>query len=123
MVQIGNEITPGMLWNDGRVGGNFDTPQQWRNLGELLKAGVRGVRESCDAGDSVRIMIHLDRGGDNAACRWYFNNLMSQGVEFDVIGLSYYPWWHGTLNQVRANLNDLAARYSKDLIIMETAYP
>ncbi|MGH7455536.1 MAG: glycoside hydrolase family 53 protein, partial [bacterium] len=123
MVQIGNEITPGMLWNDGRVGGAFDTPQQWSNLGELIKAGVRGVRESCEAGDSVRLMIHLDRGGDNAACRWYFNNLLSQGVEFDVIGLSYYPWWHGTLNQVRANLNDLAVRYGKDLIVAETAYP
>jgi arabinogalactan endo-1,4-beta-galactosidase len=123
MVQIGNEITPGMLWNDGRVGGSFDTPRQWSNLGELIKAGVRGVRESCEAGDSVRIMIHLDRGGDNAACRWYFDNLLSQGVELDVIGLSYYPWWHGTLNQVRANLNDLAVRYGKDLVIAETAYP
>jgi arabinogalactan endo-1,4-beta-galactosidase len=123
MVQIGNEITPGMLWNDGRVGGSFDTPPQWKNLGELVKAGARGVRESCDAGDSVRIMIHLDRGADNAACRWYFNNLISQGVEFDVIGLSYYPWWHGTLNAVRSNLDDLAARFGKDLIIAETAYP
>ena len=123
MVQLGNEITPGMLWNDGRVGGNFETPQQWRNLGELLKAGVRGVRESCEAGDSVRIMIHLDRGGDNAACRWYFDNLISQNVAFDVIGLSYYPWWHGTLNAMRANLDDLALRYGKDLVIAETAYP
>jgi arabinogalactan endo-1,4-beta-galactosidase len=123
MVQIGNEITPGMLWNDGRVGGSFDTPQQWRNLGELIKAGVRAVHESCDASDSVRIMIHLDRGGDNAACRWYFDNLIAQGVAFDIIGLSYYPWWHGTLSAVRANLNDLAVRYGKDLIIAETAYP
>lgn len=123
MVQLGNEITPGMLWNDGRVGGNFDTTPQWSNLGELLKAGIRGVRESCAAGDSVRIMIHLDRGGDNAACRWYFDNLISQNVEFDVIGLSYYPWWHGTLSAVRANLDDLALRYGKDLVIAETAYP
>ena len=123
MVQLGNEITPGMLWNDGRVGGSFDTPQQWSNLGELLRAGIRGVRESCAAGDSVRIMIHLDRGGDNAACRWYFDNLISQNVAFDVIGLSYYPWWHGTLAAVRANLEDLALRYDKDLVIAETAYP
>lgn len=123
MVQIGNEITPGMLWDDGRVGGSFDTPQQWSKLGELIKAGIRGVRESCGAGDSVRIMIHLDRGGDNAACRWYFDNLLAQGVEFDIIGLSYYPWWHGTLNAVRANLDNLALRYGKDLVIAETAYP
>lgn len=123
MVQIGNEITQGMLWNDGFVGGSFDTPQQWSKLGELVKAGIRGVRESCNGGDSVRTMIHLDRGADNAACRWYFDNLISQGVEFDIIGLSYYPWWHGTLEQVRANLNDLGNRYGKELIIVETAYP
>ncbi|NUO80119.1 glycosyl hydrolase 53 family protein [candidate division KSB1 bacterium] len=123
MVQLGNEITSGMLWNDGRVGGNFNTSQQWRNLGELLKAGIRGVRESCASGDSVRILIHLDRGGDNAACQWFFDNLISQNVAFDVIGLSYYPWWHGTLSAVQANLNDLALRYGKDLVIAETAYP
>lgn len=123
MVQIGNEITPGMLWNEGRVGGAFDTPQQWQNLGELISAGIRGVRESCTAGDSVRIMIHLDRGGDNGTCRWFFDNLLAQDVEFDFIGLSFYPWWHGTLSQVAANLNDLASRYDKDLVIVETAYP
>ena len=123
IVQIGNEITPGMLWNDGRVGGSYDTPQQWENLGELISAGIQGVRESCDAGDSVRIMIHIDRGGDNGGCRWFFDNLESQNVEYDIIGLSFYPWWHGTLSQVEANLNDLAARYNKELIIVETAYP
>jgi arabinogalactan endo-1,4-beta-galactosidase len=124
-VQIGNEITQGMLWNDGRVGGSFDNPQQWSKLGELIKAGVRGVRESCEGGDEVRIMIHRDRGGDNAGSQWFFGNLISQGVDFDIIGLSYYPFYsgHGTLDQVRANLNDLAVRYNKDLIIVETAYP
>jgi len=123
MVQIGNEIISGMLWNDGRVGGAYDTPQQWKNLGELINAGIRGVRESCDNGDSVKIMIHIDRGGNNSASRWFFNNLLAQNVEFDIIGQSFYPWWHGTLNQVKANLNDLAVRYGKDIIIVETAYP
>jgi len=125
LVQIGNEITQGMLWNDGRVGGSFDNPQQWSKLGELIKAGVRGVRESCDGGDSVRIMIHRDRGGDNPGSQWFFGNLLSQGVDFDIIGLSYYPFYsgHGTLDQLRANLNDLASLYGKELIIAETAYP
>jgi len=123
MVQIGNEITPGMLWNDGRVGGAYNTSQQWSNLGELINSAIQGIRESCDAGDSVRIMIHIDRGGDNGGCRWYFDNLLDEGVEFDVIGLSFYPWWHGTLDDVQSNLNDLATRYGKDIIIVETAYP
>jgi arabinogalactan endo-1,4-beta-galactosidase len=123
MVQIGNEIISGILWNDGRVGGAYDTPQQWKNLGELINAGIRGVRESCDSGDSVLIMIHIDRGCNNSGCRWFYDNLLAQNVEFDIIGLSFYPWWHGTLNQVKANLNDLAVRYGKEIIIVETAYP
>jgi len=123
MVQIGNEITAGMLWNDGRVGGSYDTDTQWNQFSELLKAGIRGVRESCEQGDSVKIMIHIDRGGNNTASRWFFDNLFSKGVDFDIIGLSFYPWWHGTLTNLRNNLNDLATRYGKDLIVAETAYP
>ncbi len=123
MVQIGNEITPGMLWNDGRVSGSYNTPQQWRNFGELIQAAIRGVRESCTAGDSVRIMIHIDRGGDNSGSRWFFDNLLAQNVNFDIIGLSFYPWWHGTLNQLKANLSDLAGRYGKPMVVVETAYP
>lgn len=123
MVQIGNEITPGMLWNDGRVGGSYDTPQQWQQLGELIKSAIRGVRENCADGDSVRIMIHIDRGGNNSGARWFFDHLLAEDVQFDVIGLSYYPWWHGTLDAVKANLNDLAGRYEQDLVIVESAYP
>jgi len=123
MVQLGNEIVAGMLWNDGRVGGNYDTAQQWQNLADLLRAGIAGVRSSCPKGDSVRIIIHIDRGGDNTRSRWYYDKLISYNVPFDIIGLSYYPWWHGTLDQVKANLNDLALRYDKDIIIAETAYP
>jgi arabinogalactan endo-1,4-beta-galactosidase len=69
MVQIGNEITSGMLWNDGRVGGGYDTPQQWANLGDLVKEGIRGAREAA-ADTAMRIMIHIDRGGNNTGARW-----------------------------------------------------
>ncbi|NQT27724.1 glycosyl hydrolase 53 family protein [candidate division KSB1 bacterium] len=123
MVQVGNEITPGMLWPDGRVGGSYDTPQQWQQFGELLKSAILGVRESCAGGDSIQIMIHIDRGGSNSGSRWFFDNLHAENVEYDIIGLSYYPWWHGTLGQLTSNLNDLAARYDKDIIVVETAYP
>ncbi len=123
MVQIGNEITVGMLWNDGRVGGSYDTDAQWTQFAELLKAGIQGVRESCDGGDSVKIMIHIDRGGDNTDSRWFFDNLLAKDVDFDIIGLSFYPWWHGTLANLESNLNDLAIRYDKNLVVAETAYP
>ena len=123
IVQIGNEITCGMLWNDGRVCDQFNTPQQWAQLGELINEGIRGVNESLATGDSTKIMIHIDRGGDNAGSQWFFDHLFAENVDVDIIGLSYYPWWQGTLSDLELNVNDLAQRYGKEIIIVETAYP
>lgn len=118
MVQVGNEITGGMLWPDGKISGTTN----WTNFTALLKKGISGVKDAAGS-SNVKIMIHIDRGGDNSSCRWFFDNLNSNGVSFDVIGLSYYPWWHGTLTQAKNNITDLAVRYNKDIIIAETAYP
>jgi arabinogalactan endo-1,4-beta-galactosidase len=123
MVQIGNEINQGMLWNDGKVGGSYDTPEQWAKLAALINEGIRGIRESCEGGDSISIIIHIANAANNGICRWFFDNLTGQGVKFDYIGLSFYPWWHGTLDGVRNNLNDLALRYDKNIIVAEMAYP
>jgi len=123
MVQIGNEIICGMLWNDGRICESYNTFQQWDQFTQLVKEGIRGVKESLSPGDSVKIMIHIDRGGDNAGSQWFFNNLIALGIDFDIIGLSYYPWWHGNLKNLKYNLNDLALRYNKEIIVVETAYP
>lgn len=138
IVQVGNEITPGMLWEDGRVAGEFDTKQskwinqareynsdsaqaRWRRFADLVKAGIRGV--SAGAGQPVRTMVHSDRGADLEANKWFFDNLLAQGVDFDVIGLSYYPYWHGPLDNLRQNLIYAARRYRKDIHIVETDYP
>jgi len=123
IVQIGNEIICGMLWNDGCVCGQFNTTQQWEQFAELLHEGIRGVTESVNMEDTVKIMIHIDRGGDNAGSRWFFDNLNVQNVSFDIIGLSFYPWWHGTLADLQFNLTDLSQRYGKKIIVVETAYP
>jgi arabinogalactan endo-1,4-beta-galactosidase len=123
IVQIGNEITPGMLWDTGRVGGKFDAPGQWRQLAALLRSGVRGVREAAGAADACRTLIHIDRGGDEGGTRWLFDHLADEKVEFDLIGLSAYPWWHGSLDDLRANLAATARRYKKDIIVVETGYP
>jgi arabinogalactan endo-1,4-beta-galactosidase len=48
--------------------------------------------------------------------------MVRREVPFDVIGISYYPFWHGTLGQLQTNLNDITARYGKDVIVVETAY-
>ncbi|HLG33165.1 MAG TPA: glycosyl hydrolase 53 family protein [Ignavibacteriaceae bacterium] len=123
IVQIGNEITCGMLWNDGRVCDQFNTPQQWVQLAELINEGISGVSESLDPGDSIKIMIHIDRGGDNSGSQWFFDHLITLNVDFDIIGLSYYPWWQGTLSELEFNTDDLAQRYDKEIILVETAYP
>jgi len=123
LVQLGNEITPGLLWDDGRVDGAFDIPAQWAQLADLLQAAVAGVDDALPGGQRPEIMIHIDRGGNNAGARWFLDSLLAQSVEFDLIGLSYYPWWHGTLTDLEINLDDLATRYGKDLMVVETAYP
>ncbi|MCD4690162.1 glycosyl hydrolase 53 family protein, partial [bacterium] len=125
-IQIGNEVSPGMLWDDGRVGWQgsaWDTPAQWDKFAALLSAGIAGARDSLSVEEQPAIIIHRAEGGDNAGCQWFYDNLLSRGVSFDIIGLSFYPWWHGTIWDLRDNLADLAPRYGKELMVVETAYP
>jgi len=123
VVQIGNEILPGMLWDTGRVSGRFETPAQWRQLAGLLRSGIRGVREAAGPGAACRTLIHIDCGGSEGKTRWFFDHLAAEQVEFDLIGLSYYPWSHGSFDDLQANLAATATRYRKDIIVVETGYP
>jgi arabinogalactan endo-1,4-beta-galactosidase len=122
IVQIGNEIRPGMLWPEGRVDGEYDTPRQWDRLVMLLEAGIFGVRDGAKT-DPPKIMIHFDNGAKNEMGRAFFDQLVERELVFDLIGLSFYPKWHGTLNELRLNLADLSARYEKDVYVVETSYP
>jgi len=124
LVQVGNEVDAGMLWPLGQlyvVGG--DTTTEWLHFTRLLKAGIRGVRDPLGPGDSLRIVLHYSQGGDTGGTQWFFDHMRGYGVPFDVIGLSYYPWWHGTLGHLQANLNATALRYGKDVAVVETSYP
>jgi len=112
-VQVGNEISNGMMWPLGRV-------PEWDNLASFIKAGARAVKE---VSPSSRVVLHLDAGGDNARCRRWFDAMVERGVSFDVIGLSFYPVWHGSLADLKQNMDDLSQRYAKPLIVVETAYP
>jgi len=116
MVQIGNEVRPGMLWPDGKV------PDHWKNFTELLKSGIKGVDAGRGTNGMPRIMIHFDKGGEWQASKYFFDHLKAFGVKYDVIGLSYYPWWHGSLLDLRGNLNYLARTYHKDIVLAEVAY-
>jgi arabinogalactan endo-1,4-beta-galactosidase len=116
MIQLGNELNSGMLWPDGHTW----NPPNWDNLAAFLKAGYAAVKAcSCD----TKVMLHLANGGDNGLYRWWFDNITARGVLFDVIGASYYGYWHGSLGDLQANLNDVSARYGKDVVVAETAYP
>ncbi|MBN1765372.1 MAG: glycosyl hydrolase 53 family protein [Sedimentisphaerales bacterium] len=134
MVQIGNEITPGILWEHGRIASAHDTntihwtkepssngKEAWSRFGDLLKAGIQGVHDA--TGTKTPILIHIDRGGDQETSQWFFDNIFKQDVPFDVIGQSYYPFWHGMPEDLRDTLDFLAERYGKDLYVVETAYP
>ncbi len=115
MVEVGNEITHGMLWPDGRNASEAG----WDRFADLLKAGIRGVR-AADPDGSIKILIHVDRGSHLSVSRWFFDHLTARHVPFDDIGLSYYPFWNGPLPGLEKNLAFLATTYHKDIIIAET---
>jgi arabinogalactan endo-1,4-beta-galactosidase len=123
MVQVGNEVTSGMLHPIGELYPTDGRPQQWPAFTTLLKAGITGARQGAPRGRQPRTMLHIDRGGDNGGSVWFFDHMHEFEVPYDVIGESYYPIWHGSLADLTANLADLAPRYGKDIVVVETSYP
>ena len=113
LVQIGNELNGGLIWPEGNWE-HFDT------MTAFLKAGLSAAR---DTTPRIRTILHLANGGDNGLYRWWFDNMVAYGVDFDIIGLSYYPFWHGPITNAAANMADITARYGKPCVIAETAYP
>ncbi|SDA12146.1 arabinogalactan endo-1,4-beta-galactosidase [Ruminococcus sp. YE71] len=120
-VQVGNEITNGMLWDTAKL--DRSTPEAFEEsfarLAKLLKSGCEAVRRVSDA----KIILHLEQSGRNAMWREWFDEAVKHGIDFDIIGASYYPLWHGSLATMKANLDDMVSRYGKDVMIVETAYP
>jgi arabinogalactan endo-1,4-beta-galactosidase len=139
MVQVGNEITGGMLWPLGHVqvppsdvkvfAGNiqalpqpYDDAKQWSNLIRFIKAGLHGVRSA--AGDGpMKTIIHIDCGGDWPITKWFFDHLADAKVEYDIIGQSFYPNYHGTLSGLQENMNQCNRVYRKPVMVTETGYP
>jgi arabinogalactan endo-1,4-beta-galactosidase len=109
MVQIGNEINHGILWQTG-------SSKNYDSLATLIKAGITAVKE---VDPSIKIMLHIALGGQNDESRMFLDNMLQRNVQFDIIGESYYPQWHGTLDDLKNNLNDLITRYKQDIIVAE----
>lgn len=129
MVQVGNELSNGLLWPEGKVP-NYDNIARFVNAGirAVRKADERrilgvinGVNEKCRELEKIPVMIHLDNGGNNTLYREWFDNFTRRGEDFEIIGLSYYPFWHGSLQMLTDNMNDIAERYGKDLIVAEVS--
>lgn len=109
MVQVGNEINHGIVWPDGNV-------QEIDQLAQLLNAGTAAVKS---VNPATVMMLHVALGGQNDESVFFIDNMIARGVQFDVIGESYYPKWHGTLEDLEYNLKDLIRRYDKDVIVVE----
>ena len=112
MVQTGNEINHGIIWPQGNVA-NTD------QLARLLNAANAGVKA---VDPTVVIMLHVALGGQNDESVFFIDEMVKRGVQFDVIGESYYPKWHGTLEDLQYNLDDLSRRYQKDVIVVEYSH-
>jgi arabinogalactan endo-1,4-beta-galactosidase len=113
-VQVGNEIPGGMLWPEGSTK-NF--PQ----LTQLINKGYEAVKA---VSPSSKVIVHLDRGNNSELYRWFFDQLQTNGGKYDVIGMSYYPYWlkqnyKESITSLQANLNDMASRYGKEVMVTE----
>jgi len=118
-IQIGNEITNGMVWPYGKLDISVSPRTGYENLTRLLKSGIKGAKEIFK---DIKIIIHLERSFDQVTYREYFENLRKFGVNYDIIGMSYYPYWHGTFDEFFANVEMCKKEFNKEIFIMETSF-
>lgn len=120
MVQVGNELNNGMLWPEAQL--TEDNPNGYKFLAKLLNAGLQAVHDN-DKDNKVKTMIHL-AGVDVNLYHTFFDNLIVKNKvnDFDIIGMSFYPFWHGIMDDLKNTMNDVSAKYNKDVIAVETAF-
>jgi arabinogalactan endo-1,4-beta-galactosidase len=117
MVQIGNEVRNGMMWPLGKL------PIHWDNFTALYKAAVDGIDAARGAAPRPLLMVHYDNGADTEGALHFFQRFSSYALPYDVIGFSYYPWWHGNLLQLRDNFLSILKNFpDKDVILVEVGY-
>jgi arabinogalactan endo-1,4-beta-galactosidase len=122
-VQVGNEITNGTLWPDGHV--KFGAPvaedaAAWTRLARLLRAGLDAVPRGAG---QPRTNLHIESGGDLAKTLWWLRHARDAGLDYDIIGFSYYPDWHGGLANFRRTLATVAGEFCKSIQVVEAGYP
>ena len=113
-VQVGNEIPNGILWPDGHS-------KNFKNLGELLNKGYEAVKA---VNKKIKVIVHIDEGNNTEKITWFYKNIAEQNVKYDVIGLSYYPYWikkdwTETIQDLQKNMNYLTKTYNKEVMVVE----
>ncbi len=115
-VQVGNEIPGGMIYPEGSSS----------NFGQLVQLINKGYDAIKAVSPSSKVILHVDQGNNNSRFRWWFDNAKTNGAKYDVIGLSYYPYWlEGnpdftlSIDDLGNNLIDMASRYGKEVMVVE----
>jgi arabinogalactan endo-1,4-beta-galactosidase len=115
-VQVGNETPTGMIYPEGHT-------DSWPQLAQLINQGYDAIKA---VSPTSKVVLHLDRGNDSQRFRTWFDNARANGAKYDVIGMSYYPYWldgrpdyTASINDLAANMNDMAARYGKEVMVVE----
>ena len=116
-IQVGNEITFGTLWPTGKTDPYNDT--NWDALLTFLRAGVKACREACP---KAQIIIHTEHAQEWNTTERYYARLAAGKIDYDVIGLSYYPMWHGTVRHLGTVLDSIKTVFNKPVMIVETAF-
>lgn len=126
-IQTGNEISYGMLW--GTKGSDesslkktlMGSDANWERFGDLLKNAGKACREVCP---QAKIIIHTERIGDTVVQQNFYRRMESMDIDYDVIGVSYYPYWHGSLDKLDKGLTELETDFpEKKVMVVETGYP
>lgn len=120
-IQTGNEISYGMLWGKQGTTANrcyMGSDDGWPRFGRLLKQACRACREVCPR---AKIVIHTERAGQASVLKNFYQQMQRQGVDYDIIGLSYYPYYHGSLSTLSASLSMLERDFAgRQVMIVET---
>lgn len=126
-IQTGNEISYGMLWGNNTepesslkktfMGNNAN----WDRFGKLLRQAIKACHEVCP---DAKIVIHTERVAQHAVLSYFYDKMNQLDVDYDIIGLSYYPYFHGNLDVLKKALSELEKKFSgKEIMIVETGYP
>jgi arabinogalactan endo-1,4-beta-galactosidase len=119
MVQIGNEVDAGILWplGDPYNGGS------WSNYAALHNAVYSTINSVKGSNSMPKVMIHLSEGGALGTIRWWLDQAKTYGIKYDVVGLSFYPMWQGSISSMKAVIDEINYRFpNAEIAIAETAY-